>query len=260
MASDMHTITPVTETDDAVQLLVSNTTRQPIIPGLLGGRGEPVATPHGDTVQVPVSSRVVRDVQWEVGRSWSVDPDRVQLTWGNISGEVPDRIVSVRLLGTGAGGYWIALLASADPMATPARIRVRAGVERLVPVAASRLTRGLVLSVDDIAHTSSLVWGPPKDTSGGVQPGWVVHRVFSKGDELKTPGVRRPNAVESGTEVEIIWKRGSVAVSLMGVALGSGPIGSRIRVRTETGRRLEGVATKPGVVVVGGTEDKGWSQ
>ena len=110
--------------------------------GLIPGGRSGGILPSGDTTELPVSSRVARDVQWEVARRWGVDPDRVRLRFGLVSGAVPERITAVRILGTGTKGHWIALLSPADPNETPARVRVRAGGERLDPVAGRALVRG----------------------------------------------------------------------------------------------------------------------
>lgn len=215
-----------------------------------GGRSAPVI-PGADTTEVQVSPKVARDVQWEVARRWGVDPDRVHLQFGLVSGAVPERISGVRILGTGVKGHWVALLSPADPNVTPARVRVRAGVERQEPVAARPLTRGWTLEDQDIGQETTVVWGPPRPAPSSVEAGWVVHRPLASGDRLDEPAVRPPDAVRSGEQVEVVWRRGAVAVSLMGVALGSGPVGTEIRVRTESGRQLRGVAQTDGVVVVG---------
>lgn len=217
-----------------------------LIPGGLSGFGLPE-----DTTENQVPPRVARDVQWEVARRWGVDPDRVRLRFGLVSGAVPSRVSAVRILGTGTKGHWVALLSPTNADLTPARVRVRAGVERLEPVAGKALTRGAVLGPEDIVYESAVVWGSPRSEAPRVEPGWVVHRQLRKGEALKEPAVSAPNAVTSGREVEIVWKRGAVAVSLTGVALGSGPVGAEVRVRTESGRQLRGVAQEPGVVVVG---------
>lgn len=236
-------ITPAADLEDAAprgRLLFG------LIPGGLSGFGIPE-----DTTENQVSPRVARDVQWEVARRWGVDPDQVRLRFGLVSGAVPGRISAVRILGTGTNGHWVALLSPANASLTPARVRVRAGVERLEPVAGNALTRGAVLSSEDIAYESAVVWGSPRSEAPRVEPGWVVHRHLRKGEALKEPAVSAPNAVTSGREVEIVWKRGAVAVSLSGVALGSGPAGTEVRVRTESGRQLQGIAQEAGVVVVG---------
>ncbi|MGI9626407.1 MAG: flagellar basal body P-ring formation chaperone FlgA [Longimicrobiales bacterium] len=217
-----------------------------LIPGGLSGFGS-----AEDTTENQVSPRVARDVQWEVARRWGVDPDRVRLRFGLVSGSVPARISAVRILGTGSKGHWVALLAPSNANLTPARVRVRAGVERLEPVAGSSLTRGSVLRSEDIVYESAVVWGSPRSEAPRVEPGWVVHRQLRKGEALKEPAVSAPDAVKSGREVEIVWKRGAVAVSMTGVALGSGPVGAEVSVRTETGRQLRGVAQESGIVVVG---------
>jgi flagella basal body P-ring formation protein FlgA len=214
-----------------------------------GGRSAPSI--HHDTTELPVSPRVARDVQWEVARRWGIDPDRVHLEFGRISGSAPDRVASVRLLGTGTKGHWVALLSPADPSITPTRVRLRAGVERAEPVATRDLERGEPLTVGDIGHDVAVSWGAPRGREETVEPGWIVHRRVKVGEALKAPAVAPPDAVTSGEAVEVLWRRGAVSVSLAGVALGSGPVGTEVRVRTESGRELRGVAQSDGVVLVG---------
>ncbi|NNM34629.1 MAG: flagellar basal body P-ring formation protein FlgA [Gemmatimonadetes bacterium] len=219
--------------------------------GLLPG-GRPSASIQQDTTDLPVSPRVARDVQWEVARRWGIDPDRVHLEFGRVSGSAPDRVASVRLLGTGTKGHWVALLSPADPSLTPTRVRLRAGVERAEPVATRNLERGASLSVGDIGHDFVVAWGAPKGSAAqSVQPGWIVHRSITAGEPLREPAVAPPDAVTSGERIEVLWRRGAVSVSLAGVALGSGPVGSEVRVRTESGRELRGIAQDEGVVMVG---------
>ena len=218
--------------------------------GLIAG-GRASVSIHQDTTDCPVSPRVARDIQWEVARRWGIDPDRVHLEFGRISGSAPERVASVRLLGTGTNGHWVALLSPADPSVTPTRVRLRAGVQRAEPVATRDLERGAALSVADIGHDAVVIWGAPKGQAHVVEPGWVVHRSIRAGEALKEPGVAPPDAVSSGDRIEVLWRRGAVSVSLAGVALGSGPVGTEVRVRTESGRELRGVAQGEGVVMVG---------
>lgn len=223
--------------------------------GLLPG-GRPSVAVNVDTTDVPVSPRVARDVQWEVARRWGVDPDRIHLEFGLASGNVPDRVASIRLLGTGTKGHWVALLSPADPTVSPSRVRLRAGVERFQPVATRNLARGEVLSDGDIGRDVTVVWGAPRSEFDDVAVGWVVRRPISAGEALTKPAVAAPDAVTSGEPIEVLWRRGAVSVSLAGVALGSGPVGAEVRVRTESGRELRGVAQSDGVVLVGGPARK----
>lgn len=237
--------TELTHVQDA-----SSQTRGRLLFGLIPG-GRPAASIQHDTTDLPVSPRVARDVQWEVARRWGIDPDRVHLEFGRVSGDAPDRVASVRLLGTGTKGHWVALLSPADPALTPTRVRLRAGVERAQPVATRDLERGVALTVGDIGHDVVVAWGSPTGQVQSVEPGWIVHRSISAGEALREPAVAPPDAVTSGQPIEVLWRRGAVSVSLAGVALGSGPIGTEVRVRTESGRELRGVAQAEGLVMVG---------
>jgi len=50
--------------------------------------------------------------------------------------------------------------------------------------------------------------------------------------------------------VRVTWRRGGVTLAMDGTALGAAAVGQRVRVRTETGRRLEGVAVGPALVQI----------
>jgi flagella basal body P-ring formation protein FlgA len=186
-------------------------------------------------------------VRARVAQAWSVAPDAVVLEWGPAGDTEPAPDAPVELVGSGAGGTWVARVGVAP--GAVAR-RVRAGHRTAEAVAARRLERGSVVAADDIALEERVVWGPPRGDGTTALEGWVAHRVIERGDPLAHPAVRPPLAVASGSPVEVRWQGGAVRLRLAGVAGGSGALGEQIFVRTETGKRLRGTIVAPGVVDV----------
>jgi flagella basal body P-ring formation protein FlgA len=186
-------------------------------------------------------------VRVQVAEAWSVAPDAVVLEWGPAGDTQPAPDAPVELVGSGAGGTWVARVGIApDAVAR----RVRAGHRTVEAVAARRLERGRVLAADDIALEERVVWGPPRGDRTTALDGWVVQRVIERGDPLGRPAVRPPLAVASGSPVELRWQGGAVRLRLAGVAAGSGALGDQIYVRTESGKRMQGTIVAPGVVDV----------
>ena len=185
---------------------------------------------------------------------WQVDGERLVVEWGAYSGEEPDLSSEVTLMGSGSGGYWVARFKRRSGEA--ASVRVRAGLLTSRSVAARRLPRGQVLSVEDMTPSTRIVWGAPRPSGLVPSEGWIVQRVMAPGELLRSPAVRPPMAVVSGSVVEVIWKRGPVGLRLPGTAAGSAMMGDTVFVRTGSGQRLQGVAVAPGTVNVtwGGTK------
>lgn len=185
-----------------------------------------------------------------VADEWGIEPDAVVLEWGSLGSSIPAADASIELLGSGSSGHWVARFDDADGGFSS--IRLRAGHTSRRPVAARRITRGSVLSLDDIHRSESFVWGPPIPIDDPVQVGWVVQRVLGEGDPLVSPAVRAPLLVTSGGAVDIVWQSGAVRVRVSGTAAGSGGLGDEIRVRSANGKRMNGVIVAPGVVDVTG--------
>ncbi len=144
---------------------------------------------------------------------------------------------AVRLLGSGAGGAFVAELTVAGRMV---RRRVRVGVRAAVAVAGRDLARGETLAPADLAWRDTVLWG---DRPGPVpRPGWVVNRRLAAGTVLAPPAVSPPTVVEAGRAVTLVWRGGGLEVTTRAVAAGSAAVGERVAVRTESGRRLWGIA------------------
>jgi flagella basal body P-ring formation protein FlgA len=187
-------------------------------------------------------------VQRAIAERWGVDPDAVRIEWQAVDAAVaPADEAALELVGTGAGGTWWLVLREPGQGGRAARVRVRAGVEVEEAVAARRLERGAVLAEEDIERRSAVHWGPPPDAPA-VTAGWVARRVIPAGEPLRPPAVAPPLLIGAGELVQVIVRRGTVEVTLRARAAGPAAAGERVAVRTEAGRRLEGIAIAPGTV------------
>ncbi|HEX7243920.1 MAG TPA: flagellar basal body P-ring formation chaperone FlgA [Longimicrobiaceae bacterium] len=187
---------------------------------------------------------LARRVAGEVAERWGVEAASVRLEWPSASAAPVDSAAPFRLGGTGVGGYWSVVL--------PGRplLRVRAGVERRVPVAARAVARGATLAAEDVAVAPVVEHGPPRAEGPAPGAGWTARRGIAAGEPLREPAVGPPLLVRAGQPAEVVWSGSGVQVRLRGVALGSASEGGRVAVRIDTARRLEGVAVAPGTVRV----------
>lgn len=193
--------------------------------------------------------RLEAKVRAAIAERWAVDRDRIRLDWGRVRDErLPPADASIRFIGSGAGGAWVV---SFEPAAGPAlRVRVRAGVEVAVPIAVRDLERETVLRSDDFIYEETVRWGPPEAVPS-ARPGWVTRRRVAAGQPLTAPAVAPPAVVEAGATVRAEWRNGTVTLTLPVRALGSAALGEPVAVRTENGRRLDAIATGPGLVEIG---------
>jgi flagella basal body P-ring formation protein FlgA len=190
-------------------------------------------------------------VREAVAARWETDPAALRLEWGNArAGAEPAAEAEFELIGEGVGGNWIVVFAPHAAREPALRVWLRAGVEVAEPVAARRLERDHVLEPADIAAATRVSWGPPATDGAAVRPGWTTRRQVRAGEPLREPAVAPPLAVRTGEVVQAVWQRAGVALSLPARALGSAVVGARVQVRTESGRRLEGVATELGLVEI----------
>jgi flagella basal body P-ring formation protein FlgA len=114
------------------------------------------------------------------------------------------------------------------------------GIKRRVAVATHQIARGATLTADDIElRDSTMHPGTPIDTNE-VVPGWITRRVINAGEILRAPAVEPPNVVTANQPVEVEWADGNIRLTLRGIAMRNAPIGSRVTVRMESGRRVDG--------------------
>jgi flagella basal body P-ring formation protein FlgA len=125
--------------------------------------------------------------------------------------------------------------------------RANAQVRR-VPVATHQIARGATLTPGDIElRDSTMRSGAPIDTTG-VVPGWVTRRVINAGEVLRSPAVEPPTLVTANQPVAVEWIDQNIRLTLRGTATRNAPIGSRVTVRMDSGRRLDGTVVGAGRV------------
>jgi flagella basal body P-ring formation protein FlgA len=112
---------------------------------------------------------------------------------------------------------------------------------RRVAVATRAIARGVALGAGDLQYrdsTMSSTFGMSADTNH-VEAGWVTRRVIAAGEVLRAPAVEPPSAVSANQQVAVEWNDQNVRLTLRGIATRNAPIGSRVSVRMESGRRVE---------------------
>lgn len=212
----------------------------PRAPAVQGGSSGPDWSPEAGLEEM---------VRSELEDRWGVDAEELVLEWGQPrGGTLPDGAHSVRLLGAGKDGRWVASFEFGSPELENQSVLLRAGVLLPRMVARRALERGAVVTEEDMATESRVHWGPPVGPESPCEPGWVVQRSLDAGEELTPPAVQPPLLVVSGSPVTVVWSQGKVNLTLMGRAAGSAARGERVFVRTETGIRLEGLVEGPGLV------------
>ncbi len=122
-----------------------------------------------------------------------------------------------------------------------------------VLVARRSLQPGEVLTEADLEiraqSSASLPYGYLGDLSQAI--GLVVRRSQTAGAVLTAAALDRPPGVERGALVTLLASAGSVTVKSEGVALEPARLKERVRVRSQSGRIVEGTVESPGQVRVG---------
>jgi len=185
-----------------------------------------------------------------LAHEWGVSERAVHLEWGRLSVALPGGVLPFRVTGRGVAGWLVVVF---DPPGRDAvAVRLRAGVEDTVLVAARPLAVGTRLEHADLRPESRVCWGPPAPPSE-TRPGsgWEVRRALATGEVLARPAVAPPTLVVAGEPVRLVWAEGAVQVSVVGIALNRARRGELVRVRVE-GRsdRLVGTATATGTVMI----------
>ena len=134
--------------------------------------------------------------------------------------------------------------------AQPAPVATARAADTLF-VARRELARGAVLAAGDVDTVVSARVAPARrDGAERPAPGWIVRRLIRAGEPLRAPAVVPPPLVASGSPVTVVWDHAGVRVTRAGTALGDARRGERVLVRVDAQRRVAGVATEPGVVLV----------
>lgn len=200
------------------------------------------------TEQATVPRALAGRVTERIASAWRVPAASLRLEWGNRSSDVAlSSGTPFQLLGRGTGGWFVVVF---DPATTAASaVRLRAGVELPVAVAARPLVAGQMLAPADLREEVRVHWGAPIATAATVQPGpgWQVRRALAAGEVVTAPTATPPPDVLAGESVRFQWREGDVEVSVVGIALHAARRGERLRARLEERpTRLEGTVTAPG--------------
>lgn len=146
-------------------------------------------------------------------------------------------------------------VAIACPGKDPWRLFVPVRVVEQVSVVVARhaLAAGAVLSADDVeVRTQSSTSLPLDYLSDPVQAvGLTVRRTVPAGTLLAGAALESPEIIERGALVTLVSGSGSVQVKAEGVALEGARLKGKIRVKTPSGRIVEGVVEASGEVWVG---------
>lgn len=201
----------------------------------------------------PVSRALEARVAERIADAWKVPVHCLRVQWGrSSSGESPSADAAFKVMGRGEGGWYVVVFDPADAHATA--VRVRAGVEQPVMVAARPLRAGTRIAAGDLVEEVRVHWGAPaQDSTLTPMPGWEIRRPIATGEVVMAPAVLPPPLVVAGEPVELQWLSGGVQVSVVGIALNSASQGETVRARIEERpARLTGTVTAPGRAVLAG--------
>jgi flagella basal body P-ring formation protein FlgA len=137
----------------------------------------------------------------------------------------------------------------------PWRLFVPVRVVEQLPVVVLRrpVQPGEVLAADDLEVRQVAAASLPFDYLGKTElaVGQTVRRSQPAGAVLLAAALEQPQGVERGALVTLIAANATIEVKGEGVALEPGRIKERVRVRSASGRVVEGVVEAPGQVRVG---------
>ena len=147
------------------------------------------------------------------------------------------------------------MVAIACTGAQPWRLFVPVRVVEQVSVIVARraLTAGAILSADDIEVRTQASTSLPLDylTEPGQAIGLTVRRTVPAGTLLAGAALESPEIIARGALVTLVSGSGAVRVKSEGVALEGARLKGRVRVKTPSGRIVEGVVEASGEVKVG---------
>jgi flagella basal body P-ring formation protein FlgA len=111
-------------------------------------------------------------------------------------------------------------------------------------VAARALTAGSVVQAEDV-KSAEVEWTRESQgvaTTAAQLEQRVLARAVATGQPIPLNALRAQQAVGQGEPVRVIGRGSGFSISAEGVALGSASAGQTVRVRTDTGKVLTGVA------------------
>jgi flagella basal body P-ring formation protein FlgA len=132
-------------------------------------------------------------------------------------------------------------------------VPVRTSIRVPVVVARHTIARGSPLAADDLSVEFRSSRALPLNYIGDIAhtTGHTAHRTLTPGTVLTTSALDRTQMIERGALVTLTSERSGIMVKSEGVALDDAVAGQRVRIRTRTGRIVEGRAEDQGRVRVG---------
>jgi flagellar basal body P-ring formation protein FlgA len=150
-------------------------------------------------------------------------------------------------------GHGTVAVSCREPTAWRLFVPVRARNDVAVLVLARNVQPGEVLTASDLAiaerSSASLPYDYLSDSKQAV--GLTIRRTQPAGAVVTAAALEAPEVVRRGELVTLTAGDGSIAVKSAGVALEPGRLGQRIKIRSASGRVIEGTAEGPGLVRVG---------
>ena len=132
-------------------------------------------------------------------------------------------------------------------------IRGMVSAEQRIPLLASSLTRGDIVSEQDLEYrlitVSSSAAGYITRSSSIV--GMELRRPLAAGSKFKSSDLKPPTIIERGQTVDLVARTMGLVVNMQGVALAPGAAGDRLSVKNlSSGKRVDGLVLSSGEVLV----------
>jgi flagella basal body P-ring formation protein FlgA len=152
-----------------------------------------------------------------------------------------------------ARGYGTVAVSCAAPTPWRLFVPVRAQNDVAVVVLARNVQPGEVLTAEDVAvarrTSASLPYDYLSDSEQAI--GFTMRRTQPAGAVVTAAALEAPEVVQRGQLVTVTSGSGPITVKSAGVALGAARLNQRLKVRSASGRVIEGMADGPGQVRVG---------
>jgi flagella basal body P-ring formation protein FlgA len=150
-------------------------------------------------------------------------------------------------------GYGTVAVSCESPSPWRLFVPVRATDDVAVVVLARNVQPGETLSAADLTvaqrSSASLPYDYLSDTAQAI--GLTMRRTQPAGAALTAAALEQPHVIRRGELVTLTAGEGPIAVKSEGVALEAARLRQRIKVRSASGRIIEGTADGPGLVRVG---------